>query len=180
MAHVSNWFKFARINVFGNAFDAHLSEYEHSFFYWFRNSHLANLSHLSNMFCPQRCAARRKVTQNLECFENEEGESGEGNLYCHNCQGQLMHFSTGTLGWTYYWLPHSYKHSADHIFPLSCSIAEKIRWAKRRWISKMRPLGNTFCGHQFAAIASLKNSCLIKTSGFNPFNPFNPFKNKFL
>ena len=79
------------------------------------------------MLCPQRCStrARRKVTPNLECFENEEGESGEGNLYCHNCQGQLMHFSTGTLGWTYYWLPHSYKHSHDQIFPLSCSMAEK-------------------------------------------------------
>ena len=37
-----------------------------------------------------------------------------------------MHFSTGTLGWTYYWLPHSYKHSHDQIFPLSCSMAEQM------------------------------------------------------
>ena len=133
MAHVSSSFQFQHLEMHLTLNSVNMSI--HCLFYWFRNSHLANVSHLSNMLCPQRCStrARRKVTPNLECFENEEGESGEGNSRParfeneggESGQGQLMHFSTGTLGWTYYWLPHSYKHSADHVFPLSCSMAEK-------------------------------------------------------
>ena len=75
--------------------------------------------------CAHRCGTRaRRVTPNLDHFEC--GADGQNAAWCHNCSQQLVDFKSGQTGWTYYWLPHSFKYSENDIVPLMISMSEKI------------------------------------------------------
>ena len=90
--------------------------------------------------CPGR--AQKKPARNITPSSDSHWESDDDDdkIYtCHNCNEFLINSKTGTPGWAYYWLPHSFKDEHGEIRPLNIAISTKMEmceetqelWCKR-------------------------------------------------